>query len=725
MSDSILQTLSAEFAAALAQVSGQPQAGFDPQIRASSDAKFGDYQCNAAMSLAKALARKPRELAEAIVSAVAPRLANVAEPLEIAGPGFINIRLTSSFLARYLEQIPAAGDDSTRSSIGTPDAWREAPLVARGAVTSETRAAPQDRVGIPLVSAPQTVVVDYSSPNIAKQMHVGHLRSTIIGDVFARVLSFEGQHVIRQNHVGDWGTGIGMVILGLWYVQSRRLRHAERDDVIARRIAWLSELKPQPAAERSAALQPLLDEWVAALRDERLNDFERYDLSLDSLELGYRFVQALVGVATGCGGAVEDLAAIPRRVTADLQRGDAHSAFERAGWRKAREISLAYCQSIYERLGALLTLADFCGESFYSIGPVDAATPRDRLGPTLSELCARLAPRSKSEPAAGEYAELREDQGALCLFLYDAQHAPRFRRPDGGELPMIVRKSDGAYLYASTDLAAARYRILELGAKRIIYVVGAPQAQHLQMLFAAVRAVGWAAGVELQHTPFGMVLGADGKMMKTRSGENIKLAELLDEAQRRALDLMEQREAALDADARSVAISLDPEERREIARRIGIAAIKYADLARDRTSDYVFNWDKMLALQGNTAPYMLYAYARIRSIYRKAAERFGQPDVYAPQVRIELVHASERALALRLCRFRDTIAAVSSELLPHILCSYLFELASDFMRFYEACPVLAAESEPMRASRMRLCDLTARSLRLGLYLLGIEAIERM
>ncbi|RMF72657.1 MAG: arginine--tRNA ligase, partial [Planctomycetota bacterium] len=537
------------------------------------------------------------------------------------------------------------------------------------------RDAGDDRFGIPQAGEPRRTVIDYSSPNIAKQMHVGHLRSTIIGDVFARVLSFLGHDVIRQNHVGDWGTAMGMVILGLWYIKVRRRRGETIDDVAARTETLLAA-KEKPESERRALIEAILEQWR---EDLRLETAAEPDIDLEQLECGYKFVQALTTAARGLNcrvegsdGAGEDIAELARKVTAMLQEGGERNQYERAEWEEARRISLDYCQKVYDRLGVLLTRDDVCGESFYQLD-------RDRLTPVVEEIRARLGPASAAAGESSARVECREDAGALCLYFYDKKGEPRFKNPAGEELPMIIRKSDGAFLYASTDLAAIRYRIEELGGRRLIYVTDARQKLHFEMLFAAARAMGWACDeVQLEHVTFGSVLGSDRKPLKTRSGDNVKLEELLDEAERRARELLEakERQRLAEADQRSgdalEQSPLNAVEKRDIARRIGVAAVKYADLARDRNSDYVFDWDKMLALQGNTAPYMLYAYARIRSIYRKAAERFGEPDVYSADVAIRLRDPAERALALRLARLAETVETLGADLLPHTLCTYLY-----------------------------------------------------
>ena len=649
--ESPINMLKARFSAAVAKVAGVKAGQIDPQVRPAQEARFGDYQCNVAMSLAKQLKAKPREIAGRIIAEL--DVADLCEPPEIAGPGFINIRLSNDALSRHLGEVPAPPPESEPGAraTGAVGEQPEAPRSRSGFGL--------DRLGMPPVEKPRRVVIDYSSPNIAKQMHVGHLRSTIIGDVFARVLGFEGYEVIRQNHVGDWGTQFGILI------ETYRQ-------------------KPVPTAEtHDDVLQAIEDDYRAA--QQRFKSDEVF-------------------------------ADAARQSVGALQSGDPEA---RQVWERICAQSRHAFTDAYQRLNVLLQDEDVRGESFYN----------ERLAPVVDEVRKKLTRGEQARPG-GPHAEYREDQGAKCIFLYDEDGAPRFKKKDGDELPMIIQKSDGAYLYATTDLAALRYRIKELGATRLIYVTDARQKLHFQMLFAAARALGWAGDdVQLEHATFGSVLGANKKPLKTREGENVKLSELLDEAEKRAYELLKERDRGIkgsrDQGEETGTILFTEDEKGEIARRVGIGAVKYADLARDRNSDYVFNWDQMLALQGNTAPYMMYAYARIRSIYRKAAERFGSPDVYGAGVTLALGEPAERALALRLARLRETIDAVAAELAPHILCSYLYELAAEFMRFYEACPVIQAPDEATRLSRMRLCDLTARALRLGLGLLGIEAVERM
>ncbi|MCK4342814.1 MAG: arginine--tRNA ligase, partial [Phycisphaerae bacterium] len=520
--------------------------------------------------------------------------------------------------------------------------------------------AASDRVGLQPVEQPRRIVIDYSQPNIAKQMHVGHLRSTVIGDVFARVLAFEGHEVIRQNHIGDWGTQFGLLIR--WYREN-----------------------PLPTPETHAdVVDAIAADYKAA--NERFQTDEQF-------------------------------ASEARLAVGQLQSGEPEA---RRLWEQMCAVSWQAFTEIYEKLDVLLQPADVCGESFYN----------DRLAPRVAELREKLPPREADERSTGSWAEVRDDRGAVCVFMYDEKGEPRFKNPDGEMLPMIIQKSDGAYLYATTDLAAIHYRIHELGAKRVIYVTDARQKLHFEMFFAAARAAGWIGDdVTVEHVTFGSVLGTNRKPLKTRAGTPVKLRDLLDEAEKRAFALLEERgrgaERPGDHGEEGAEEAFTLEEKREIARRVGIAAVKYADLRNDRNSDYVFSWDKMLAFQGNTAPYMMYAYARIRSIYRKAAERFGSPDVYAAGVTIALADPTERAVALRLARLREAIDQVAAELTPHTLCTYLYDLATEFMRFYESCPVLKAPDEAARLSRMRLCDLTARTLKLGLGLLGIEVIERM
>ena len=576
-------TLSARFAAALGAAFGEEFAGTDPVIRPSAQPQFGDYQANVAMALGKKLGRPPREVAEALVAAV--DLDGVCDHVEVAGPGFINLTLADDFLAR---EVATMADD--------------------------------ERLGVGAATSPEKVVIDYSSPNVAREMHVGHIRSTVIGDALARVLSFLGHDVVRHNHLGDWGTQFGLLI------------------------------------------ESLVDQgW------ERSDDHHIGDLNVLYQEANERFASE-PGFADRARS----------RVVA-LQAGDPATL---ALWRDLVEESKRHMDQVYDRLGVTLTEADICPESFYN--------------PLLDDVASELEQRGLA----------RVDDGALCAF------PEGFKRRDGGPLPLIIRKSDGGYGYQATDLAAVRFRARELGGARLVYAVDARQSQHLAMVFAVAEAAGWLAPghARAEHVAFGTILRSDGKPFSTRAGESVKLIDLLDEAETRAAAAVAERNPDLDEGTRA-----------SVARAVGIGAIKYADLSNDRVKDYVFDFDRMLSFDGNTAPYLQYAHARIQSIFR----RVEQDDAPGGSGGIVLGHAAERALALQLLAFESTIVSVADFLQPHRLCTYLFELASSFTTFYEHCPVLRAESEAERSSRLALCSATARTLELGLDLLGIGAPERM
>ncbi len=710
---SVLARLKVVMREAMATAFGETAAGSDPLVRASAEAKFGDYQSNVAMGLAKALGQPPRQVAQRIVDHLAA--GDLIDPPEIAGPGFINFRLKSDFLAGALESVPHQAPGASADRLGidpADDAHR------------------------------QTVVVDYSSPNVAKEMHVGHLRSTIIGDTIARLLAFQGHAVIRQNHLGDWGTQFGMVILGMWHAAMARkrgegprylqramaeLRHAVDAGSVAK-LAYLKKVAERSRAEHEA------DRWGTKVFEPFLNECRSNSLlNLEDIESGYLYINALTKEAGGTeyAGVLKD----PKDVAQMMQRGAAHDAQERLAREIAIEITLAECNQVYRRLGVLLTDEDVRGESFY----------KPLLAGVVEELQVALA--STEGQTGPTRAVCRLDKSALCVFIERADGTPAFKGPQGNPLPMIVRKTDGATLYATTDVAGVLFRTAHpsrhsirlhsaalaeelrrcdggLGADRVIYVVGAPQKLHFEMLFATIRALGWmrkpdGGEVRLEHVAFGSVLGADRKMFRTRSGETAKLVELLNEAVERAEAQVRQTEA--DPEKRR---GFDEAEIRGIAETVGIAAVKYADLCQNRNTDYVFSWDKMMALQGNTAPYMLYAYARIRSIHRKGRET-RQVTAGLADAPIRLEQPTERALAIRLLQLGETIEAVAESLLPSVLCEYLYGLAGGFMSFYESCPVLQAPDEKTLASRLRLCDLTARTLRLGLDLLGIPVLERM
>ncbi|UZQ52982.1 arginine--tRNA ligase [Trichothermofontia sichuanensis B231] len=584
--ESTLAQLQTCFAQAMVAAFGESVAGTDPLLAPASNPKFGDYQANVAMSLAKTLGQPPRAIAEQIVQQL--QVDDLCEVPTIAGPGFINLTLKPSYLQRYLEALQA-----------------------------------DPRLGVPLTQQPKRTIVDFSSPNIAKEMHVGHLRSTIIGDALARTLEFLGHDVLRLNHVGDWGTQFGML------------------------ITYLREAYPQ-ALTTSDALD--LGDLVAFYRKAK----QRFDQD----------------------AAFQEAA---RQEVVKLQSGNPETL---KAWQLLCEQSRREFKVIYDLLDIHLTER---GESFYN--------------PLLPAVVADLE----------KLGLLVADQGAKCVFLEG------FTNKEGKPQPLIVQKSDGGYNYATTDLAAIRYRIEKDGAKRLIYVTDAGQATHFAQVFQVARRAGWIpADVEVIHVPFGLVLDDQGKKFRTRAGETVRLRDLLDEAiahARADLEKRLQEEDRVETEA----------FKQHVAKVVGISAVKYADLSQNRTKDYRFSYDKMLALQGNTAPYLLYAYVRIQGISRKGGVDFGHLGEGHP---IALTEPTELVLVKHLLHLGDAIAAVEQELLPNRLCQYIFELSQKFNQFFEHCPVLQSE-EPARTSRLILCHLTARTLKLGLSLLGIPVLERM
>lgn len=558
----------------------------------TKEAKFGDYQCNSAMAEAKKRGLNPRQLAEGWSQRLQSELQGMAR-CEVAGPGFLNLTLEDDWLRQQLETFD-------------PERW-ESPV------------------------APKTVVLDYSSPNVAKEMHIGHIRSTIIGDAIARILAFAGHRVIRQNHLGDWGTQFGMLCTQL------------RDH-------------PELAQADLSSIEELYRQ--ANQRFQNDPDFEQR----------------------------------ARATVVALHNGDPEVL---ELWQQIVELSRRHFQPLYQRLGVQLERGDERGESAY----------RHLLQGVVDWFRENF-----SEPRNG--MQVRISDGAVCVFHFDADGNPQFLNADKEPLPFIIQKSDGAFLYSTTDLAACRFRVNELGADEILAVVGAPQALHFEMLIATCRKAGFLNPpdrnpVEFQHIAFGSVLGEDRRPLKTRSGGTVKLAELLDEAVERARRKLQ--EISQDR--------LSPEEVDEVAEVIGMGAVKYADLSQNRTSDYVFSWDKMLSLQGNTVVYLLYVLARINGIREKA----GASD---STVAFRFEHPHERALALQVLRFPETLEGVMAEWKINHLADYLNQLASSFMGFYENCPVLDAEGE-LRESRLRLCTLTARTMAAGLSLLGIRTVRRM
>ncbi len=665
----ILDVLEERISAAMSTVTGQDQCA--AIIRPTADAKFGDYQANGIMALGKRLRTNPRQLAEQVVEQL--DLADLCEPVEIAGPGFINLRLKSDYVADQLLRI-----NSDASG----------------------------RLGIEPETKPQTIVVDFSSPNIAKEMHVGHLRSTIIGDAICRTLEFMGQNVIRQNHIGDWGTQFGRVILGLWHLCMAEKRQQDS-----------GEETPYYQTEAEQLASCAGDE--AALKDlcQRIRDRHETDWSDDSsgeltfvpflARLGghnvedlwekflrvYQYVnaveQAVMGmdlsIPTIIDGQQETIAyeSLSRRITVMLQGQEEQ---ELNAWRFIRKLTLEHCSGLYEKLGVGLTMDDVCGESFYN----------DRLPSVVSDL--------------HNLGLAEESDGAMCVF------PDGFKNKEGQRLPFIIQKSDGAFLYATTDLAALRYRVDDLKANAMAYVTDARQKLHFEMLFAVAKMAQWVGDdVKLSHVMFGSVLGDNGKPLKTRSGENVKLKNLLDEAVERAKTVVQEKNPDL------------PEEKKtQIAQAVGIGAVKYADYSNNRTSDYVFSFDKMLAMDGNTAPYMQYAYARIKSIERKAESKGVSVDDERRDIdSLDLAEPAELDLGKHLARYGEAIESAATDYRPNYLTTYLFELAQKFSAFYTNCPVLDAQPAK-RPTRLLLCDLTARTIRHGLSeLLGIAVVEQM
>ena len=552
--------------------------GADPVLRASDRA---DFQANGALPLAKVVGRPPRQVAEEVVAAAS--LDDICSEVEVSGPGFINLTLADALVS---EQVAALSAD--------------------------------ERLGVEAAAHPQTIVIDYSAPNVAKEMHVGHLRSTLIGDALARVFGFLGHDVRRENHIGDWGTPFGMLIEHLLDVDG--------------------------AADAESFSVRDLNEFYSAARRQFDSDPDFVDRS--------------------------------RRRVVLLQSGDDETLHL---WRIFVAESMRHAAEVYELLGVLLTPEDVRGESFYN--------------PLLPVVVSEL----------DEKGLLVLNDGALCVF------PEGFENRNGEPLPLIVRKSDGGYGYPATDLATVRDRTERIGATRLVYVVGAEQSLHLRLVFAVARLAGYlpdeAAAV---HVGFGLVLGTDGKKLASRSGGSERLIDLLTEGIDRAAAAMKERSS-----------ELSPERQAEVAYALGIGAVKYADLSTERVRDYVFDWDRMLAFEGDTGPYLQYAHARIRSIFRRAG--VAPP---APGAVPLLGEPAERALALHLLRFAAAVETTAETCSPSKLCTYLFELATSFTTFYEACRVLV-DDDAVRTSRLGLCDLTARVLELGLSLLGIEAPEQM
>lgn len=630
----------------------------DPLLGPAQNEKFGDYQSNAAMGLAKQVAERtgqktnPRAVAEQIKSKL--DLGDMATEVTIAGPGFVNVRLSPAWLALRLASVGA-----------------------------------DRRLGVAKTDTPQTVVVDYSGPNIAKQMHVGHLRSTIIGDAVARTLAFRGDNVIRQNHLGDWGTQFGRVVLAMWY--EAVFDRTGQPQVLHELIEAQRSSAPAAIVERLVKLHQALIGQDPDGTKYFLPYLKQSRLDLEELEQVYVFVSAVTDSPAAEAATIvhpvhgpRTLAELPRLTTTFIQNPHLpENEQEKLAWEKARQITLDACNEIYRRLN--VQLADPSvqseplerGESFYN--------------PLLRDVVLGLT----------EKGIAFESQGATVVDV------------PGFETPLIIEKAGGGYLYGTTDLAAIRFRVRDLRASRIVYFVDARQSQHFQQVFWAARNAGWAPAdaVALEHAAFGTMLGPDGKPFKTRSGDTVKLKDLIDEAEERAAAIVSDKNPELPA-----------QKRGEIAHAVGVGAVKYADLSKDRTSDYVFAWERMLSFDGNTAPYLQNAYVRVHGIFRKARASGIEVKIDYSNLRLETPH--ELALAKHMLRLAEVIEVVARELKPHHLCNYLYELANRYHVFFENCPVLQSE-EPRRSSRLALIDLTGRTLALGLDLLGIEHPEQM
>ena len=564
-----------------AMIAAGANAQCEALVRQSGKVQFGDYQANGIMPAAKKLGLNPREFAQSVLDKA--ELQDIAEKTEIAGPGFINIFLKDTWLA---DNINRAVQDP-KLGVHNPEK--------------------------------QTVVVDYSSPNVAKEMHVGHLRSTIIGDAVVRTLEFLGNHVIRANHVGDWGTQFGML------------------------IAYLEKMENEHASE----------------------------MELSDLEAFYRAAKKHYD---------EDpvFAEKARNYVVKLQSGDEYC---RTMWQKLVKITMQQNQHNYDRLNVTLTDKDVMGESLYN--------------PMLPGIVEDLKKQGLAV----------EDDGALVVYLDE------FKNKDGDPMGVIVQKKDGGFLYTTTDIAAAKYRYETLKANRALVFSDTRQSQHMQQAWLITRKAGYVPdSFQLEHKNFGMMLGKDGKPFKTRSGDTVKLADLLDEAIERAGVLISQKSTAL-----------SEQEKADVIEAVGIGSVKYADLSKNRTTDYVFDWDNMLSFEGNTAPYMQYAYTRIRSIFNRSQITLSEVE----QAQLSITDEKERALAIKLLQFEEAVQVVGKEGTPHVLCAYLYELAGVFSSFYEHCPILNNNDQQVKLSRLKLALLTERTLKQGLDLLGIKTVEKM
>lgn len=669
----VLEELRSRFTAALNKLN-VPLEAWIGQIRAAQDAKFGDYQANFVMPLAKRLGRPPRDLAAEIVAAL--EIADLCDPPEIAGPGFINLRLRTDWLRT---QLTAVSRDQ--------------------------------RCGVAVVSRPQTIVVDYSGPNVAKPMHVGHIRSTVIGAALHHVNTFLGHKTIGDNHIGDWGTQFGMIIYGYKNFLDAAAFQQNPVEELARLYrlvnqisAYHAALTGLPTAESAAsaataklqALEATRTPTDKAAAEARKKELRVLNTAIAEHQAEIADFRAKIAAVAENPAALKQATAHPgiaaeaRQETAKLHAGDAENV---RLWNEFLPHCLAALDAVYERLGIRFDVT--LGESFYN--------------PMLAEVVEEL--RAKGIAV--------ESESAVCVFV------------PGHEAPFIVRKADGAFTYATTDLATIRYRVDTLKADRVLYVVDARQSDHFKQLFDTARRWGYTS-TELQHTSFGSILGEDRRPFKTRSGDTVGLESLIDESIQRARGIVSANftpetspAAAADASGSTAATGSKPDDslQQRVAEAVGIGAIKYADLCQNRDSDYVFSWDKMLATTGDTAAYMQYAFARVSGIFRRG--NIDRETLRNSGVEITLDSPTERALALQLLRLSETLHVVSLESRPNYLTAYLFDTANAFSSFFEKCPVLKAETPELQSSRLLLADLTARVIETGLKLLGITAVEQM
>lgn len=652
----ILAELRSRFEPVLTEWTDNPSSVID-MLKASQDPKFGDYQANFAMPLAARIPDlKPRDLAAQIVEKV--DLSDFCEPLEIAGPGFINIKLKQDWLQEQSRQLVQ-----------------------------------DERVGVSAAETPQKVVVDFSAPNVAKPMHVGHLRSTVIGDANYRVLKFLGHDVVGDNHIGDWGTQFGMIIFGYKHFLNQAAFQEAPVTELARLYRLVNQLsdyhasknslpqKEQEIEQLTEKLQTL--EGTADQTDKKVQkqlkklkaELDDKQKALSSLQESLSQLEANEDLHSKAV-AFPDIARLAREETAKLHAGDAEN---NDLWKQFLPQCLDAIQGVYDRLDIHFDMA--LGESYYQ--------------PMLADVVADLKAKGLAT----------ESQGAICVFI------------EGKEAPFIVQKQDGAFTYATTDLATIKYRAEELKADRVLYVVDSRQSEHFQLLFATVKEWGYS-NLELQHVSFGTVLGKNKRPYKTRSGDTVGLESLLDEAIESAYQIVSQND-----DAKPNGPELDEAERRDVAEVVGLGGIKYADLKHNRDSDYIFDLDKMLAKQGDTATYMQYAYARVNGIFRKGG--IDREELRTHQQSLNLIEPTEIALAMKINRYSEILESVAAEARPNYLTNYLYELADLFSTFYDVCPVLKADDETVRTSRLLLSDLTARVVQNGLSLLGIRTCERM